>query len=127
MNSSIRIITILCMLLFVATRIYAAGLSALAGLGKSQKEMQETVDNETKAFAAIKKALETGDLKKGESGQLIREQYGEPVVILPGTEADSEKWIYKPGYAPHFGGIKIYLFLNARGRLSGIKMLNSGK
>lgn len=127
MNSSIRVITFLFASLFLATCSYAAGLHTLAELGKSQKGMQEALNNETEAFAAVKKALETGDLKKGESGQLIREQYGEPVVILPGRETDSEKWIYKPGYASYFGGIKICLFFNARGRLSGIKMLNSGK
>lgn len=126
MNSPAKIFISVFVFLCLATRIYAEGLSALAELGRSQQEMQEALNNETEAFAAVKKAMETGGLKKGEPGQSIREQYGEPVVVLPGREAYSEKWIYKPGYASYFGGIKICLFFNALGRLSGIKMLNSG-
>lgn len=85
--------------------------------------MQKAERRETKAFLAVKKALEDGNLKKGQSGEAIREQYGEPVVILRDKDG-TEKWIYKPAYSTHFSGIKIYLFFN-KNTLTGIKVLNS--
>ena len=100
--------------------IYAEGLSTLAEVGKSQEAMQKALDKETKSFEAIKKAIEKDVIKNGVSQDVIKKRYGNPVVILPDKQY-TERWVYKPGYASWFGGIKIYLFFNGGKKLVGIK------
>lgn len=112
-------------MLAAASHVYAeGGLSTLSKIAKSQEDMAETVNKETTAFRAVKNALETGKLKKGQSQGLISAQYGDPVITLT-EEGNIEKWIYKPANSSYFSGIKIYLFFDHNKLLMGIKMLNS--
>lgn len=116
---------IIFIFLLYTSGAYGEGLPALIEVAESQKEMQKAVDGETESFLAVKRALETGNLQKGQSQHLIRAEYGAPVIILH-DKSGLEKWVYKPGYASYFGGIKIYLFFDNKA-LTGIKMLNSGR
>ena len=125
MSTGAKKLIITILFLLSATTSYANGLSALIGIGKSQAAMQETLKKETKAFEAIKKAIETGAIKKGAPQDSIRSRYGKPVVIIS-KEGKPEKWVYKPGYATHFGGVKIYLFFDEAKKLTGIQILNRG-
>lgn len=118
---TIQIIVLFFIMLFSFTaRIHAEGLSTLAEVGKDQAAMQKALDEETKSFRAIRKAIEKGTINKGESQDAIKRSYGEPVIILPDKKHD-EKWIYKPGYASWFDGIKIYLYFDSDKKLEGIK------
>ena len=91
--------------------------------GRSQEKMQKILKEETKIFEKVKKAVEAGKIKKGQSRDLILKKYGEPVVIIS-KKNNIEKWVYKPGYASHFDNIKAYLFFNEKGELKEIKLLN---
>ena len=114
------VLTILIVLLTV--NVYAEGLSTLMQLSKSQDAMERELENETNVFKAVKRAIENGSIAKGQSQRFIRERLKEPVVILPKDDG-TEKWVYKPGYATFFDGIKIYLFFDSDKKLTGIKML----
>lgn len=105
---------------------HAEGLSTLSQVAKNQDSMLGETQKETKAFNAVKKGLENGTLTKGQTQDIIRSRFGEPVVTLTNSDGN-EKWIYKPAHASYFNGIKIYLFFNTEKTLAGIKMLNSGK
>lgn len=123
MELGIKKIIIAFLFLSFTANCYAGGLSALIKLGKSQKEMQKTLNEETKTFKVVKNGIVAEKIKKGQSQDLIREQYGEPVVIIS-EKNDTEKWVYKPGYASHFDNIKIYLHFDGAKRLKEIKILN---
>lgn len=126
MNFGSRIIIAVFMLFSAALPAYAGGgLGALIEVGKNQAAMQKALDKETKAYEAVKKGMEKGKIKKGDSGDLIRKRYGEPVIALS-DKIYAEKWLYKPGWASHFDGIKIYLFFDSDKKLCAIKAVNRG-
>jgi len=118
-------VPVVVLFLLFTPQVFAEGLSTLSAVGKTQQEMQKAVNKETKSFRSVKKALETGDLKKGEDQKEIHRLYGDPVITLP-HDKGMEKWVYKPGNASFFNGTKIYLFFDKDKKLAGIKMLNSG-
>ena len=60
----------------------AEGLGTLIELGKSQAEMQKQWAQETKTFEAVKRAIETGAIKKGMDKAIVLAKYGEPVVMV---------------------------------------------
>ncbi|MFH1594577.1 MAG: hypothetical protein ABID09_07780 [Candidatus Omnitrophota bacterium] len=109
-------------LLFTHT-CFAEGLSTLIEVGKSQDGMEMQLNDETKTFDAVKEAIEKGAITKGLTQESILNNYGKPVVVLA-EDGNREKWIYKPGWASHFEGVKIYLFFDPQKKLDGIKMLN---
>lgn len=113
---------LILLITFFAVNVYADGISTLMEVSKSQDAIEKDLEKETKAFKAVKRAIEEGSIIKGESQRSIRERFKEPVVILPGKDG-TEKWIYKPGYASFFDAIKIYLFFDSDKKLTGIKML----
>ena len=113
---------IIFIVLLSTSRAYGGELSTLIAIGESQESMQKALDKETKVYNSIKRALEKGKIKKGDSGDKIRKRYGEPVVILADKNY-AEKWVYKPGYADWFNGVKIYLFFNDEKELAGIRMM----
>ncbi|MBL7157869.1 MAG: hypothetical protein ISS92_06925 [Candidatus Omnitrophica bacterium] len=101
----------------------AGPLFELMAVGESQKAMEKELAKETKAYKTIKKAIEKGLIKKGESADEIRRRYGAPVITLS-DEQYAEKWVYKPGYASYFDGIKIYLFFDSDKTLKGIRVMS---
>ena len=91
----IKKIVVIFFILLIASKCYAGKLGELwrlNELGRSQDAMQKVLDKETKAFRAIKKAIEKGSIEKGQSQRLIEGRYGSPVVILSGKHY-TEKWV----------------------------------
>lgn len=105
---------------------HAEGLDGLIQAGESQARIQKALDEETRTFESIKNAVETGEIKKGLSQKFILKRYGAPVITLPDKKYQ-EKWVYKPGYATWFDGVKIYLFFDSEENLQGIRILNASK
>ena len=123
-------IAIICVTLVFVCCAFSSSASAgplfeLMAVGESQKEMEKELAKETKAYKAIKKAIERGRIKKGESADEIIKMYGAPVVTLSDDQY-AEKWVYKPGYASYFDGVKIYLFFDDDETLKGIKVMSGG-
>ena len=110
-------------LIFVAYKSFAEGLSTLAEVGRSQGYMQKELKDETRNFKKVKKAVEKGYIKKGDSQKDIARKYGEPVIKIKDRDYP-EEWIYKPSYVDWFKGVKIYLFFDENKTLAGIKMVN---
>ncbi len=117
-----KILTITFAILFVfISNCYAGGqISALMQIGRSMDEMQKIYDKETKAFEAVKEAVYSGAIKKGQSKEEIKNRYGEPIVIVQDVKTKREKWVYKPETSTYFEGTKIYLFFNDDGLLDEI-------
>ena len=119
---------ITCMTLVFICSAFSSSASAgplfrLMAVGESQKKMEKELEKETKAYKAIKKAIERGNIKKGESADKIRRRYGAPVVTLS-DEQYAEKWVYKPGYLSYFDGVKIYLFFGEDKTLKGVRVMS---
>ncbi|NQU95789.1 MAG: hypothetical protein HQ549_06175 [Candidatus Omnitrophica bacterium] len=124
-------IAIICITLVFACCAFSSSASAgplfeLMAVGESQKEMEKELDKETKAYKAIKRAIENGHIKKGESADKIRKRYGAPVITLSDRQY-AEKWVYKPGYASYFDGIKIYLFFDDDKALKGVRVMSGAR
>ena len=99
----------------------AEGLDSLKDLGKSMAGINAAMDKETKAFKAVKAAIDKGDIKKGLSRADIRSRYGEPVIANDDFATKREKWVYKPAGSSFFEGIRIYLFFDDKGALDEIR------
>ncbi len=81
--------------------------------GKMIKEMND----ETKRYNKIKKAIESGNISEGDNGSGIKKRYGAPTIILQENDSDAVRWVYKPGTEAYFDGHKIYLFFDANDKL----------
>ena len=118
-----KIITVSCIILLAsAFNCRAEGLGTLIELGKSQAEMQKQYAQETKTFEAVKRAIETGAVRKGMDKASVLAKYGEPVVIVDDPDGKREDWIYKPAESSFFKGIRATLFLTAEGVLDEAKL-----
>lgn len=118
-----RIITVFCVILLSsAFNCRAEGLSTLMELGKSQAEMQKQYAQETKAFEAVKKAIEAGMVKKGMDKASVLAKYGQPVIIVDDLDGKHEDWIYKPAKSSFFKGIRATLLFAAEGVLDEAKL-----
>ncbi len=118
-----KIMTISCViLLFSAFNCCAEGLGTLIELGKSQAEMQKQYVRETKAFEFVKRAIETGAVKKDMDKTSVLAKYGEPVVKVDDPDGKREDWIYKPAESSFFKGIRATLFFTAEGMLDEAKI-----
>ena len=122
-----KIFTIAILTLLAFNRCaYADALGTLIDVGKSQSAMGKALDRETKAYDRIKRGIETGCLKKGQTANEVRSEYGDPVVVSEEKDGTS-RWVYKPGYASHFDGIKINLLFDKEKKLAKIEVLNRSK
>ncbi|MBU1038581.1 MAG: hypothetical protein KJ994_05965 [Candidatus Omnitrophica bacterium] len=97
------------------------GLDSLMEVGRSMADINAAMDKETKAFNAVKAAVDSGDIKKGLSQDEIRSRYGEPVIANDDSSTNREKWTYKPADSSFFKGVRIYLFFDDKGILDEIR------
>lgn len=95
----------------------AEGLGTLIELGRSQADIQKQYAQETRTFEVVKKAIESGAIKKGQDKDSIRGKYGDPVVIVNDLDGKHEDWIYKPADSSFFKGVRATLFFNFEGIL----------
>jgi hypothetical protein len=107
-------------LICLASMCCADGLSSLAAVGESQKEMVKILDKETIAFEAVQKAVKYDQITEGQTQEEIQRRYGKPVLVF--AEDATETWVYKPGYATWFDTIKVYLHFDATGTLAQTEM-----
>ena len=92
-----KIIIVSCIILLSSVfNCCAEGLGALIELGKSQAEMQKQYTQETKAFEAVKRAIEAGVFKKGMDKASVLAKYGKPMAMVDDLDGKREDWIYKP-------------------------------
>ena len=118
-----RISMLFCIvLLSSAFNCCAEGLGTLIELGRSQAEIQKQYTRETKAFEAVKRAIETLAVKKGMDKTSVLAKYGEPVVVVDDPDGKREDWIYKPAESSFFKGIRATLFFTAEGVLEEAKL-----
>lgn len=118
-----KIITVFCIILLSsAFNCCAEGLGTLIELGKSQAEMQKQYARETKAFEAVKRAIDAGAIKKGMDKASIIAKYGEPVVIVDDLDGKREDWIYKPAESSFFKGIRATLVFTQDSALDEIRL-----
>ena len=101
----------------------AEGLDTLIDVSKSMGDIQKEYNEETKNFDRVKRAVDSGSIKKGQNKDEILKQYGEPVVMTKDSSSKKEKWVYKPATSSFFDGIRIYLFFNDDGALDEIKVV----
>ncbi len=93
-----------------------SGLKTLSALGQSEKIKQQALNQETKNFRKIEKAVAGGVLQEGQFSHEVRMRYGDPVVVVP--EGRMEKWVYKPGYEDWMGGERIELYFDENAKLA---------
>ena len=118
-----RMVAISCVILLSLTfNCGAEGLGTLIELGKSQAEMQKQYTRETKSFESVKRAIETGAIKKSMDKASVLSKYGEPIVIVDDLDGKRVDWIYKPAESSFFKGIRATLFFTAEGVLDEAKI-----
>ncbi|MDP3730472.1 MAG: hypothetical protein Q8R14_02980 [Candidatus Omnitrophota bacterium] len=118
-----KITTVVCIILMSFTlNCYAEGLGTLIELGRSQAEIQKQYAQETKAFEAVKKAIETGSVRKGMDKASVLAKYGKPIVVVDDLDGKREDWIYKPAESSFFKGIRATLIFAVSGALDEAKL-----
>ncbi|MCX5665892.1 MAG: hypothetical protein NT036_02445 [Candidatus Omnitrophica bacterium] len=118
-----RIVVVFCIILIsCASNCCAEGLGTLIELGRSQAEMHKQYAQETRSFEAVKRAIETGAIKKGMDKASILSKYGEPVVIVDDLDGKRVDWIYKPAESSFFEGVRATLFFTSEGVLDEAKL-----
>lgn len=97
-------IGLLVILLTYALDCRADGLGTLIEVARSQADIKKQYSHETRAFENVKKAIEAGAIKKGQTKDVINSKYGAPVVSVKDMDGKREDWIYKPETSSFFEG-----------------------
>jgi len=121
-----KIAGLIAVVLVIASsaQVWAEGLDALIEAGKSMADINVAMEEETRAFNAVKAAIDRGAIKKGLSKASIRAQYGEPVIINDDSATKREKWAYKPATSSFLKGTRIYLYFSTGGMLDEIRVVD---
>ncbi|MBI3252697.1 MAG: hypothetical protein HYZ52_05240 [Candidatus Omnitrophica bacterium] len=102
-----------------AAFFHSEEIDTLIDAGKDQNYKEAVLAGEEAAFQNVKEAAKKGILAPPLSGEEIRKQFGEPVVIL--TAGAEKKWAYKSRRATWFSGPKIYLFFDKEEHLTRLE------
>ena len=103
-------------------RAGGGNIDSLKDVGKSMADINAAMAEETRVFNAVKAGVDSGAIKKGLSKDLLRAQYGEPVIITNDTATNREKWGYKPATSSFLKGIRIYLYFDTNGMLDEVRI-----
>ena len=103
--------------LLVTSVCAAEGLGTLIEVGKSQAEIKKHYDEETRNFERVKKGIESGAIKKGESRSKIEAAYGAPIVSVRDIDGKRVDCVYKPATSSFFEGIRATLIYTKDGLL----------
>lgn len=118
-------ITLTVILIMIFCRpLFAEGLASLIELGRNMDEMAKIERQETDNFDKVDKATKNKFIKIGQPKDLVRKEYGDPVIELKDGANGFETWIYKAAASNYFKGTKIYLVFNSEGLLNDIKVLD---
>ncbi|MBL7072595.1 MAG: hypothetical protein ISS33_02295 [Candidatus Omnitrophica bacterium] len=93
------------------------GLKNLLNFARSRKGMIKELNQETKNYQKIKKAVKKGQLEKGMNASLVKKRYGKGVITLS-CDKNAEEWVYKNADETYFNAEKIYLKFSADGKLT---------
>ncbi len=96
------------------------GLKNLLNFARSRKSMIKELNQETKNYENLKKAIKKGRIEKGMNASLVQKRYGKGVISLP-EDKNAEVWVYKSGKESYFNADKIYLNFSVEGKLTGWK------
>ena len=112
--------------LFVfAPAVFAGeGLGNLIELARNQGAIQKAYERETDIYGSVVKAIEKGNIYKGQTKDEIEKRYGEPVIVLAERGTTREKWYYKKASSSFFGGERLVLFFDKDGVLDEILVEN---
>jgi hypothetical protein len=102
----------------------AEGLHELIAVAKSQADIQDEYSDETRTFDRVKRGIEKGEIKTGQSREEITSRYGEPIVKVDDAGTGRERWVYKPASSTYFKGIKACLFFGKDGKLDETSLKN---
>jgi len=116
------IVALFSAILLLASSCMAEGLDTLIEMGKSQAEIQKEYTDETRAFENVKKAIESGAIKRRQTKKSILDSYGESVVVVKDRDGIREDWIYKPAESSFFKGIRATLIFTEDGMLDEAKI-----
>lgn len=105
----------------VAPFSWAEGLDTLIEVGRGQAAIQRAYYEETRTYEGVKRAVDRGDIKKGQTKKEIKDEYGDPVVDFYDFITKRNEWIYKPANSDFLGaGIKICLYFDKDDKLDEI-------
>lgn len=90
-------------------------IQTLIELGKSEKDKEKILKQETMNFEKVKKYINSNKIEKGISKDIAVKKFGEPVLIF--SEPEAERWAYKAADASWLSGEKIYLFFDKDAKL----------
>jgi formylmethanofuran dehydrogenase subunit D len=107
----------IAIVLLLASVCAAEGLDVLIQVAKSQAEIKNQYEEETKNFKKVKVAIENGAIKKGQSKAEIQSRYGAPVVSVKDADGRREDCIYKPDTSSFFKGVRATLVYTEQGVL----------
>lgn len=128
MTKQIAIILCVAVLILSAATCAHADLKTLMKLGQSQAAMAKVSKKETRNYNNVKKAIASGKLEEGMSASKIRRKYGEPIFDnIYDKKRNAYKWLYMPATSTHFEGQKLYLFVDAEGKLVGWKVVEESE
>ncbi|MFA6141847.1 MAG: hypothetical protein WC738_00935 [Candidatus Omnitrophota bacterium] len=122
-----KVFIFLTMLLLCSSFSYAEGLDTLIAVARSQGDIQKAYKEETETFNDVKRAVDKGSIKNGQSKEEIRKKYGEPVISTQDFTTKREKWVYKPAASTYSEGIRIYLFFDKDSNLDEILVEGQGE
>lgn len=103
--------------LIFASPCKAEGLDVLIQVAKSQAEIKKQYTEETRSFEKVKKAIESGAIKKGQTKSEIQAKYGRGIVAVKNLDGQREDWIYKPETSSFFKGIRATLVFTDKNML----------
>lgn len=108
----------------LTSRSYAEGLDTLIDLGRGQAAIQKSYARETATYNEVKRAVDSGSIKKGRTKKEIASKYGQPVVNIREFGTERDEWIYKPAKSTYTQGERIYLFFDKNEILDEVKAVN---
>lgn len=113
-----KISIVICVILLVSVSVCGAeGLGTLIEVANSQAQIKKQYDEETRNFEKVKKAIESGAIRKGQTRSDISAIYGKGVVSIKNFDGKREDCIYKPGTSSFFKGIRATLIFTEDGIL----------
>lgn len=102
---------------------YSADLKTLMEIGASQADIAKTLQQETKNYNGVKNAIASGAIKEGMASDIVRRKYGEPIIETYDKKCDLTKWLYMPASSSHFGGEKLYLYVDKENKVKGWELV----
>ena len=118
-----KLLIMVSILTLSASSVCADGIDTLIEIGRSQADIQKSYQEETGSYNSVKKAVESGAIKKWQAKSEITRIYGEPVVVIGDFPNKREKWVYKPAASDFLGGgPKINLYFDEKGLLDQVEI-----